>query len=56
MRVKGGRHLIQEMLEFSARHQITAKTELFAWDEVNFVIEKVKQNQVRFRAVLRYPA
>lgn len=49
----GGRHLIQEMLEFSARHNIGAQTEIFEMSEVNAAITRVRENRVRYRAVLR---
>ncbi|MBI3534565.1 MAG: NAD(P)-dependent alcohol dehydrogenase [Deltaproteobacteria bacterium] len=48
----GGRALIQEMLTFSERHNISAMTEVFSLDDVNHAIEKVRKNQVRYRAVL----
>jgi uncharacterized zinc-type alcohol dehydrogenase-like protein len=43
---------ILEMLDFSERHGILADSEIFAMQEVNEVLEKVKANKVRYRAVL----
>lgn len=50
--VIGGRASIAEMLEFAARHNIVAQTELFPIAEVNKAIEKVRNNTIRYRAVL----
>jgi len=41
-----------EMLRFAALHNITPQVEKFAFSEVNEVMNKVKNNQVRYRAVL----
>lgn len=49
----GNRPGIQDMLNFAARNQVKAKIELFPLDEVNVAIEKVRKNQVRYRAVLK---
>lgn len=43
---------ILEMLDFSTRHGILADSEVFAMEEVNEVLPKVKTNKVRYRAVL----
>ncbi|MBP9722114.1 MAG: NAD(P)-dependent alcohol dehydrogenase [Gammaproteobacteria bacterium] len=43
---------IHEMLEFAARQRIIAKTELFKLSAVNEAIQKVRDNTVRYRAVL----
>lgn len=51
--VIGGRALIQEMLEFSARHGIEARTEVLPLSEVNAAIEKLRNGQARYRLVLR---
>lgn len=48
----GTRPGIQDMLNFAARHNIQAKIELFPMAQVNEAIEKVRKNQVRYRAVL----
>jgi alcohol/geraniol dehydrogenase (NADP+) len=51
--VIGGRAMIQEMLFFAARHGIKAQTELFRLSDVNAAIEKVRNNQARYRMVLQ---
>ncbi len=43
---------IHEMLEFAARQRIVAKTELFKLNAVNEAVQKVRDNTVRYRAVL----
>ncbi len=43
---------IHEMLEFAARQRILAQTELFKLSQVNEAIQKVRDNTVRYRAVL----
>lgn len=48
----GSRSLMQEMLQFSERHQITAKIELFPLAEINKAIERLRSNKIRYRAVL----
>lgn len=50
--VIGSPSMISEMLEFAARHNVTAKTELFKLSDVNKAIEKVRNNSIRYRAVL----
>ncbi len=49
----GSRALIKEMLEFSSRHKIEAKVELFPLKEVNRAIQKLRENSLRYRAVLK---
>lgn len=49
----GNRHEIEEMLKFAAEHDIKPMIELFAMDEVNQALEKLKSNKVRYRAVLK---
>ncbi len=49
----GSPAMIKEMFDFAYRNQIQAKIELFKLDDVNNAIEKVKKNQVRYRAVLQ---
>ncbi len=49
----GSRHMIQEMLEFSARHGITPKTEVVPMSEVNSAVDKVRNNEARYRMVLK---
>jgi len=41
------------MLEFATRHNILPEIEVFPMDKVNEAMEKVKDNKVRFRAVLK---
>ena len=43
---------LHEMLEVAARHKVKAITEKFAMKDANKAVEKVKKNQVRYRAVL----
>ena len=50
--VIGSRHTIAEMLEFAARHGITAKTEVLPLAEVNTALDKVRSNRARYRMVL----
>lgn len=48
----GSRSMIEEMLAFSARHDIQAQTEIFPMSEVNSALEKLAANKVRYRTVL----
>jgi uncharacterized zinc-type alcohol dehydrogenase-like protein len=48
----GSPHMLREMLDVAARHNVKAKTERFAMARANEAIEKVKKNKVRYRAVL----
>lgn len=48
----GGRPAIAEMLEFAARHNISAQTELMPMSQVNEAIAKLKENKARYRMVL----
>jgi uncharacterized zinc-type alcohol dehydrogenase-like protein len=43
---------LREMLDVAARHKVKAITERFAMKDANKAVEKVKKNQVRYRAVL----
>ncbi len=43
---------LYEMLDVAARHKVQAITERFAMKDANKAVEKVKKNQVRYRAVL----
>ncbi len=52
--VIGGRRMINEMLEFSARHNIQAMTEVMPASKVNEAIEKVRKNEARYRMVLEF--
>lgn len=49
----GGRAMIREMLDVAARFGIVPKVEVFPMAAVNQALERVRQNRVRFRAVLR---
>lgn len=48
----GDRHTIAEMLEVAARKHVFPKIEEFPLSDVNRALEKVRKNQVRYRAVL----
>ncbi|MCS7205761.1 MAG: NAD(P)-dependent alcohol dehydrogenase [Leptospiraceae bacterium] len=48
----GSPSLIKEMLEFARRHKIKAKIETFPLEEVNQAIRKLRNNTIRYRAVL----
>ena len=43
---------LREMLEVAARHKIKAITERFPMKDANTAVDRVKKNQVRYRAVL----
>ena len=49
----GSRSMMREMLKFSARHQILPKTEVAPMTKVNEAIQKVRENQARYRMVLK---
>ncbi len=48
----GSPPVLSMMLNFAARHNILPQTETFKFRQVNDAIEKLKQGQVRYRAVL----
>ena len=50
----GGRAQIREMLQFCARHRIAPRIETLAMTEenVNLAVERLRENKVRYRAVL----
>jgi uncharacterized zinc-type alcohol dehydrogenase-like protein len=50
----GGRAQIREMLRFCARHRIAPKVETLTMNEanVNLAVERLRENKVRYRAVL----
>ncbi len=48
----GSPHMIREMLDVAARHQVKAITQSFPMAKVNDALAKVKKNKVRYRAVL----
>jgi uncharacterized zinc-type alcohol dehydrogenase-like protein len=50
--VIGSRTRVREMLQFAARHGITAQTETVPMAQVNAAIDRVRSNQVRYRMVL----
>jgi uncharacterized zinc-type alcohol dehydrogenase-like protein len=50
--VIGSRSEMQTMLEFSARHSIRPQVELFPMHEVNRALDRLRANQLRYRAVL----
>jgi D-arabinose 1-dehydrogenase-like Zn-dependent alcohol dehydrogenase len=49
----GGRKLINDMLQFCAKHNIVAKTEVLPLGEVNAALDKVRNNSARYRMVLK---
>ncbi len=49
----GGRSAIKEMLEFAARHDIKARTEIMPMSDVNLAIARLKDNKARYRMVLK---
>ncbi len=50
--VIGSRRMIKEMLNFAARHNITAQTEVLPLAQVNAALDKVRKNKARYRMVL----
>ena len=50
--VIGSRARIREMLQFAARNDITARTEVLPMGQANAAIDKVRQNLARYRMVL----
>lgn len=49
----GSRSMTREMLMFAARHHIVAQTEVMPLSDVNAALEKVRNNQARYRMVLK---
>lgn len=49
----GDRSTIAEMLEFAARHEITAESETMPMERVNEAIEKLRSGNARYRIVLK---
>jgi uncharacterized zinc-type alcohol dehydrogenase-like protein len=49
----GGRAMVRETLEVAARFGILPQVEVFQLSQVNEALRRVRQNQVRYRAVLR---
>ena len=50
--VIGGRSMMPEMLDFSARHAIVPQIERFPMDRVNEALKRVEDNKARYRVVL----
>jgi uncharacterized zinc-type alcohol dehydrogenase-like protein len=48
----GGRAQIREMLRFCARHRVHPTVESFPMAEVNTAIDRLRENKIRYRAVL----
>jgi uncharacterized zinc-type alcohol dehydrogenase-like protein len=48
----GSPRVLIEMLDVAARHKVKAITERFAMKDANKAVDRVKKNQVRYRAVL----
>lgn len=48
----GGMEEMQEMMDFAARHNITADVEVIPMDYVNTAFERVKNNDVKYRFVI----
>jgi alcohol/geraniol dehydrogenase (NADP+) len=46
--------VMEEMLAFAERHNIEAMVEEFPFQDVNTAIEKLRSNQLRYRAVLKW--
>ncbi|NGX57358.1 MAG: Aldehyde reductase Ahr [Chlamydiae bacterium] len=49
----GDRHTIVEMLKVAAEKNVRAKIEEFPLEDVNTALDRVRKNQVRYRAVLK---
>lgn len=49
----GSPSMMREMLEFSAQHKIKAQVEVYPINEVNIALEKLRNNQARYRIVLK---
>lgn len=50
----GGRAMINEMLKVAAEHEVHPETEVFSWKDANLAITKVRENTIRYRAVLDF--
>lgn len=48
----GGLKETQEMLDFCAKHNITADIELIKMDEINSAMERLAKSDVRYRFVI----
>lgn len=49
----GSRKMMKEMLSLAAKHNIKPMIEVFPLAKVNEAIDKIKQNRIRYRAVLK---
>ena len=45
---------IKKMLDFCSKHKISPMVEHFKFDQINDAIKKLRDNKVRFRAVLTW--
>ena len=50
----GSPNNIRKMLDFCVQHNISPMTEHFKFSEINSAIEKLRNNRIRFRAVLSW--
>ncbi|BAT99427.1 hypothetical protein LR48_Vigan319s000700 [Vigna angularis] len=48
----GGREEIQEMINFAAKHNITADVEVISMEYVNTAMERLEKNDVKYRFVI----
>lgn len=48
----GGMKETQEMIDFAAKHSITAEIEVVAMKDVNTAMERLEKNDVRYRFVI----
>lgn len=48
----GSRLEMRKMLDFTARHDIRPQVEVYPMREVNVALERLRRNEVRYRAVL----
>jgi alcohol/geraniol dehydrogenase (NADP+) len=50
----GGRGIMLEMLRIAGEHEIHPQTEVFSYKDVNQALAKVRDNTIRYRAVLDF--
>lgn len=48
----GGMKETQEMIDFAAKHDITAEIEVISMDYVNTAMDRLAKNDVRYRFVI----
>lgn len=48
----GGTKETQEMIDFAAKHNITAEIELISMDYMNTAMDRLAKNDVRYRFVI----